>query len=393
MLSVSTCERVRAFFGAVRAPIQISNPQSFLGWLLDATGFAPTPTALSLHDLCFRPYYSEVESRAEPVLTTKLTRRVSTSLPWVPANMQSVINRSLGRKLVDRGIVPIYHRYFGLEDQLDWVREFRDRTMVSCGVRDRETLSQVRALLDAGALGCVIDITHGDSVMVLRLLEQLKQSHPEKDVMTGNICTYEAGVRAINAGADGLKVGMGPGSPCTTRIVTRVGVPQATAIAEVCAAARPHGIPVCADGGVEGTAESNLCIGLGASTVMAGKLFAKSLESAQGRLAEDRKAVAQSETHPFELEIFYFGEASAEARKRRVNYVMTPGTVPEGEGKWVPVTHTIDEFLARMEGGLRSAMTLIGTRNIEEFIQRVWNERLIIRASTTYAIESGTRLH
>jgi IMP dehydrogenase len=386
-------QALKALFGAVDAPMQIHHPRSIFTRLLDLVGLAPTPIALSLHDLCFRPFYSAVQSRAEPRLNTRLTKNVKTALPWVPANMQAVINRELGRALVARGIVPIYHRYLGFDDQSDWVREFRDKTFVSCGVRDPKTVEKVRRLLDAGALGTVIDITHGDSRMVLDVLESLKYSHPEKDVMTGNICTYEAAVRAINAGADGLKVGMGPGSPCTTRIVTRVGVPQATALAEVVAAALPYDIPVCADGGVEGPGESNICIGLGASTIMAGKIFARTLESASGRLEQDRRETDKSDRSPQGIEVLYFGEASAEARSRRRNGEITPGTVPEGEANWIPVTGPVEELLQRLDWSLRSSMTLTGQRSLPQFQRAVRKHRLLTRTSTSYTIESGTRLH
>ena len=144
----------------------------------------------------------------------------------------------------------------------------------------------VRALLDLGAVGVCVDIAHGHSDQMMRFVEQLKRSHGEKQVIAGNVCTAMAYHDLVNAGADAVKVGIGPGAACTTRMVTGFGVPQFTAVRDCAEVADKLRVPLIADGGIRGSRDIVLALAAGASTVMIGKLFALTEESA----AEKRRS-------------------------------------------------------------------------------------------------------
>jgi len=163
-------------------------------------------------------------------------------------------------------------------------------------------------------------VTHGGSYWPYWICEQLKSTHPEAKIGIGNLATFEDSARSIRAGADMVKVGMGPGSPCTTRLVTGVGEAQLTAIAMAVLAARPFGIPVIADGGI---LDPFLPLFLGASGYMYGQECARCMESAGGRSLSDRRP---SSVPGVQEEVLYFGEASAEAQRRR-REARSPGSI------------------------------------------------------------------
>ena len=150
---------------------------------------------------------------------------------------------------------------------------------ISCGIQ-MQKLDEVRKLLDQGAGGICVDVAHGHSDRMFRLIEEIKKKHPDKDVIAGNVCTAMAYHDLVNAGADAVKVGVGPGAACTTRMVTGFGVPQFSAIYECAQIAEKLRIPLIADGGIRDSRDVVLALAAGASTVMIGKLFALTKESA-----------------------------------------------------------------------------------------------------------------
>ena len=233
--------------------------------------------AYTFDEVALVPQFNNIPSRTEPSLDTWLTRNRRASLPLVPANMDSVIGEDLAEIIIRNGSAPIYHRFTGFEAQKEWVKRYGDKTFVSCGMRE---LDDVRTLLDLGAAGVCIDIAHGHSDQMMSFVETLKRSHPNQDVIAGNVCTPMAYHDLVNAGADAVKVGIGPGAACTTRMVTGFGVPQFTAIQECAAVADKLRVPLIADGGIRGSRDIVLALAAGASTVMIGKLFALTEQSA-----------------------------------------------------------------------------------------------------------------
>lgn len=320
------------------------------------------------------PQFNNIPSRTEPDLQSWMTRSTRVKGPVVAANMESVMGPDLAEILIANGAIPIYHRFSGFEDQKDWVRRFRDRTFISSGIHDA---GPIRALLDLGALGVCIDVAHGHSDRMMAFIQALKQSHPDKEVIAGNVCTAMAYHDLVNAGADAVKVGIGPGAACTTRSVTGFGVPQFSAVRDCAAAAEKLRVPLIADGGIRSSRDIVLALAAGASTVMVGKLFALTAESAalKSRCEDGECMMAKYRGHASEdFQADFYGG-------------LKQHTVAEGTDFWAPVSGPAQDLMDTLLGGVRSGMTYGGARNIKE-LQR---KAEFVEVGHGYMIESSTR--
>ncbi len=243
-----------------------------------------------------------------------------------------------------------------------------------------DTDERVAALVEAGVDILVIDTAHGHSQNVIKVVKKIKEQYPELPVVAGNVATAEATEALIKAGADVVKVGIGPGSICTTRVVAGVGVPQITAINDSAKVAEKYGKTVIADGGIKYSGDIVKAISAGASTVMIGSLLAGTEES------------------PGELEIYkgrsykvYRGMGSVSAMKKgsKDRYFQEDETeaekfVPEGIEGRVPYKGTLGETIYQLVGGLKSGMGYCGTPDIESLI----NDSQMIRISAAGLRES-----
>ena len=222
-------------------------------------------------------------------------------------------------------------------------------------------MDRAKALVDAGADVLVLDSAHGHSKGILDTVKTIKENLAV-DVIAGNIATAEATEALIEAGADGIKVGIGPGSICTTRIVAGVGVPQISAIDECAAAARKHGVPVIADGGIKYSGDISKALAVGASCVMAGSLLAGTEESPgetimfQGRQYKSYRGMGSIGAMQKGSNDRYFQEGTAADK-----------LVPEGIEGRVPFRGSIAGIVHQMMGGLRSSMGYCGSESIEAF--------------------------
>ncbi len=222
-------------------------------------------------------------------------------------------------------------------------------------------LDRAKALVDAGVDVLVLDSAHGHSKGILDTVKKIKESM-EVDVIAGNIATAEAVEALIEAGADGVKVGIGPGSICTTRIVAGVGVPQISAIAECADAARKHGVPVIADGGIKYSGDIAKALAVGASCIMAGSLLAGTEESPgetimfQGRQYKSYRGMGSIGAMQKGSNDRYFQEGTAADK-----------LVPEGIEGRVPFRGSIAGIVHQMMGGLRSSMGYCGSKDIQTF--------------------------
>ncbi len=219
---------------------------------------------------------------------------------------------------------------------------------------------RAEALMMAGVDAIVIDTAHGHSKKVLEELKNAKKKYPSLDIIAGNIATAEAALALAKAGADGVKVGIGPGSICTTRIIAGIGVPQLTAVYEVSKALRGTGIPVIADGGIRYTGDIVKAIAAGASTVMAGSLFAGVEESPgetiiyEGRRFKSYRGMGSLEAMQHGSKDRYFQDAEDDIKK----------LVPEGITGRVPYKGSLAEVIYQVVGGLRAGMGYCGAKNI-----------------------------
>jgi len=224
------------------------------------------------------------------------------------------------------------------------------------------TMERVEALVHAGVDAIVIDTAHGHSNGVLEMAHSVKQKFPAIELIVGNIATAEAALDLIAAGADAIKVGIGPGSICTTRIIAGVGVPQLTAIYDVAQAVKGTGIPVIADGGIRYTGDIVKAIAAGADSIMAGSLFAGVDESPgetiifEGRKFKSYRGMGSVEAMQEGSKDRYFQDMEDDIKK----------LVPEGIVGRVPYKGSLAEVIHQMAGGLRSGMGYTGSATIEE---------------------------
>ena len=222
------------------------------------------------------------------------------------------------------------------------------------------------ALADAGVDVVVIDTAHGHSIQVSRAVERVKRESNRIQVVAGNVATYEAARALIDAGADAIKVGIGPGSICTTRIVAGVGVPQLTAIMEAARAARESGVPIIADGGIKYSGDLAKAIAAGASVAMMGSMFAGTDESPgetflyQGRSYKSYRGMGSVGAMGAGSADRYFQKDVADSQK----------LVPEGIEGQTPYKGPIGPVLHQMVGGLRAAMGYVGAATIADFQAR-----------------------
>jgi len=225
-------------------------------------------------------------------------------------------------------------------------------------------LARAEALVRAGVDVLALDSAHGHSAGVIRSVAEVKASYPAVPVIAGNVATGEATAALIKAGANAVKVGVGPGSICTTRIVAGVGVPQLSALSACCLEARQHGIPVIADGGIKFSGDITKAIGIGAHAVMIGSLFAGTDETPgetflyQGRKYKGYRGMGSLGAMKQGSSDRYFQEGASSK------------LVPEGiEGK-VPYRGLLSEVIYQLLGGLRSGMGYVGAATVEELHRR-----------------------
>jgi len=324
--------------------------------------------ALTYDDVALVPQFNNIPSRTEPSLETWLTRNKKIGIPILAANMDTVMSYEMAEKLLEAGSMPIFHRFTSMEDQIKWVKKFAGKTFISCGILK---LDETRKLLDLGAVGVCIDVAHGHSDRMFRYIQDLKKTHPDNDIIAGNVCTAMAYHDLVNAGADAVKVGVGPGAACTTRMVTGFGIPQFTAVQDCARIADKLRVPLIADGGIRTSRDVVLALAAGASTVMIGKLFALTEESAAPKKNGKAKFRGQASAD-FQTE-FYGG--------------LKEKTVAEGIDFWAPVSGTAEQLINQLLGGIRSGMTYGGARNLKE-LQR---KAEFVQVTGTYISESKPR--
>ena len=331
--------------------------------------------AFTYDDVALVPQFNNIPSRTEPSLESWMTKNLKVAIPLLAANMDTVISEELAEILIAEGSIPIFHRFTPIEEQEKWVKKFKGKTFVSCGILK---LDDTRRLLDLCALGVCIDVAHGHSDRMFKHIEELKKTHPDKEIIAGNVCTAMAYHDLVNAGADAVKVGVGPGAACTTRMVTGFGIPQFTAVQDCARIAEKLRVPLIADGGIRTSRDVVLALAAGASTVMVGKLFSQTAESA----APKRK----SDLYPSGLEAKFRGQASADFQNEFYGGLKAK-TVAEGIDFWGPVSGSAEQLIANLLGGIRSGMTYGGARNLKE-LQR---KAEFVQVSASYIHESKPR--
>jgi len=358
------------------------------------------PSGLTFDDVLLLPGFTDF-SRSDISLSTKLTKTITLDIPFISSPMDTVTESALAIALARLGGIGIIHRNLSIEQQADEVAAVKKENLLvgaAIGVSDGFE-ARAEALLAANVDVLVMDSAHGYTKTMIDAIKYLKKKYATLQIIAGNIATYDGAKDLIAAGADGLRVGMGPGAICTTRIVSGMGVPQITAILETQKAAKQHGIPVIADGGLKYSGDMVKALAAGASCLMMGSFFASTFE-APGRTvtlkrefvpkrflsvfgsAENKLLAAgegsQVEAH-LDEEVYHFkeyrGMGSEGAMKKGAavksedeyhgkNY-KDRVLVAEGVEGFVPVKGTVSDVIEQAIGGIKSGMFYIGAKTID----------------------------
>lgn len=311
----------------------------------------------SFNDVLISPKYNKINSRREVKFETRVTKNYKLDIPILAANMDTICESEMAIALGRLGGLGVIHRFLSIDDQAEEVKKVKKQNLISAaaiGIRDYE--ERVKALNAVGVNILVLDVAHGHSKRTGKTLDYIKTNYPKIDVIVGNVATKDAAEYFISKKADGIKVGIGPGSACTTRIMTGAGVPQITAIMDVYEATQGR-VPVCADGGIKCPGDLTKAIGAGADTVMSGAIFAGTDETPGEIIIKDGKKYKE-----------YRGMASflATVKKLKLDGQKVDEEIHvEGEATLVENRGPIVKIINRYLGGLASGMTYVGAENIE----------------------------
>ncbi|MDZ7747051.1 MAG: guanosine monophosphate reductase [Halobacteriales archaeon] len=312
-------------------------------------------TGLSYGDVLLVPQRSPVDSRGNTDLSTRLTPNVELSNPLVSAAMDTVTEADLAIELGKAGGLGVLHRFLTAEEQAEQVREVHEagqQVAVAIGINE-DYLARSEAVVEAGVDALVVDVAHGHLERTLDAVETLADQFPDTDLVAGNVATPE-GVRDLAAaGADCVKVGIGPGSHCTTRKVAGAGVPQLTAVDDCADAADEVGVTICADGGIRTSGDAVKALMAGADTVMLGSLFAGT-EEAPG-------AVVEVDGTRYKRSRGMATTAAAEDRDDKESEVRAD----EGVEALTPYKGPVADVAAEFCGGIQSGLSYCGGHTIE----------------------------
>lgn len=312
---------------------------------------------ITFDDVLLMPAYSEVLPR-EVSLRGRFSRHIALDVPFASAAMDTVTEAAMAVAMAREGGIGVIHKNMSAERQAEEVAKVKAEALqVAAGVGiTPDVLNRVKLLAEAGVDAVVLDSAHGHSKGVIDTLKAIKGVFPGLDVVVGNIATAEAARDLMAAGADGLKVGIGPGSICTTRIVAGVGVPQLTAIAEVAGVAGDS-VPVIADGGLRYSGDVVKALAAGAHCVMCGSMFAGT-DEAPGEVVEVDGVKMKGYRGMGSIDAMQAGSADRYFQKGAKKLV------PEGVVARVAYKGPVADVLYQLTGGLRSGMGYCGAADL-----------------------------
>ena len=312
---------------------------------------------LTYDDIQLVPAYSEISSRKNIDLKTKITTRFDLQMPLVAAPMGTVCDFAMANEMRKIGGVGCLHRFMSIGEQESVIKKLvASRTedhinmpiMAAVGANG-DFFERAQALIQSGAEIVLIDVAHGHHKNVKDAIEKIKTIKSSVDVIAGNIATAKAAIDLQNWGADALRVGVGGGSLCTTRIKTGFGVPNVTCLTEILKVAK---VPVIADGGIRTSGDISKALALGASTVMLGSLLAGT-EEAPGLLIQKNNGLYKK----------YSGAASFDTK---VTYGQEIRNI-EGESTIISYKGKLDMVISSLLDGVKSALSYAGANNLKEF--------------------------
>ena len=338
---------------------------------------------LTFDDVLLIPAESHVLPN-EVKLDTKLAPNLQLHIPLISARLDTVTEGSMAIAMAENGGLGVIHKNLSIEAQVEEVKKAKSKTVdpnlphpavddqgrllaaAAVGVTS-DTFERAESLLEAGADAIVIDTAHGHSAGVLRKIKEIREHFPNATLIAGNVATCEGTAALFDAGVDVVKVGIGPGSICTTRIVAGVGVPQITAIYDAASVAQKYGKKIIADGGIKYSGDVVKALAAGGNAVMLGSMFSGTTEAPGAIFTNEGKQFksyrgmgsvgAMSQQHGSSDR--YFQGGVNEANK----------LVPEGVEALVPYKGDVSNIIYQIDGGLRAGMGYVGAGTIEELIE------------------------
>ncbi|MBZ4029179.1 IMP dehydrogenase [Lactobacillus johnsonii] len=338
---------------------------------------------LTFDDVLLIPAESHVLPN-EVKLDTKLASNLQLHIPLIFAGMDTVTEGNMAIAMAENGGLGVIHKNLSIEAQVEEVKKAKGKTVdpnlphpavdnqgrllaaAAVGVTS-DTFERAESLLEAGADAIVIDTAHGHSAGVLRKIKEIREHFPNATLIAGNVATGEGTAALFDAGVDVVKVGIGPGSICTTRIVAGVGVPQITAIYDAASVAQKYGKKIIADGGIKYSGDVVKALAAGGNAVMLGSMFSGTTEAPgtiftnEGKQFKSYRGMgsvgAMSQQHGSSDR--YFQGGVNEANK----------LVPEGVEALVPYKGDVSNIIYQIDGGLRAGMGYVGAGTIEELIE------------------------
>lgn len=338
---------------------------------------------LTFDDVLLIPAESHVLPN-EVKLDTKLAPNLQLHIPLISAGMDTVTEGNMAIAMAENGGLGVIHKNLSIEAQVEEVKKAKSKTVdpnlphpavddqgrllaaAAVGVTS-DTFERAESLLEAGADAIVIDTAHGHSAGVLRKIKEIREHFPNATLIAGNVATGEGTAALFDAGVDVVKVGIGPGSICTTRIVAGVGVPQITAIYDAASVAQKYGKKIIADGGIKYSGDVVKALAAGGNAVMLGSMFSGTTEAPgtiftnEGKQFKSYRGMgsvgAMSQQHGSSDR--YFQGGVNEANK----------LVPEGVEALVRYKGDVSNIIYQIDGGLRAGMGYVGAGTIEELIE------------------------
>ncbi len=313
--------------------------------------------AYTFDDVLLKPKKGVVESRSQVNLSSQLLNNdgeiLELELPILAAPMDTVVNPKVCKVMDQHGALGILHRFQTIKEQCEEAKKAKElgtqNLGAAIGLKDWKERTKALAEVDVNIF--VLDVAHGHHENVIKTVKEFKQEF-DHNLIVGNIATKQAAKDLIKAGADCLKIGIGPGASCSTRIVTGCGVPQITAIQEVSEVAKKHDIPTIADGGIKNSGDMVKALAAGADTVMIGSLVA-GCEEAPGD--NDYRGMASMEANEERLE-----KMNPEEKEEYLERY-----TPEGVSGEVKKNGSLNHLLKKLAGGMKSGVSYLGAKDIK----------------------------
>ena len=319
--------------------------------------------SLTFDDVLMLPRYSSVLP-SETNISVKLTKKILLRVPFLSSAMDTVTESKMALAIGKEGGIGVIHRNLSKNKQSLEVKKVKNKKLlVGAAVgTSQDDLNRAKSLIDNGVDIIVIDTAHGHSEKVLKTLSKLKKIVGNVPICVGNIATGEAAKKLYDYGADVIKVGIGPGSICTTRMVSGIGVPQISAVMDVKKALNKKKIKIISDGGIKFSGDIAKALAAGADAIMMGSIFAGTDESpgkkfkVGGRIFKQYRGMGS------------IGAMSAGSANRYFQKIQSDRSkfVPEGVEGRVEYKGKISKIIYQLQGGLRSSMGYIGARNLNE---------------------------